>query len=77
MNAAGTWYDNAPVESFFATLKTEWTHLQHYRTRKEARTAIFYYVESFYNRRRRHSGLNYVSPEVYEQTFYQEHLAVA
>lgn len=77
MNGVGTWYDNAPMESFFGTLKTEWTHHQHYRTRQEARTAIFYYIESFYNRRRRHSGLNYISPEAYEEMFYQQHLAVA
>ena len=77
MNGVGTWYGNPPMDSFFATVKTEWTHHQHYRTRQEARTAIFYYIESFYNRRRRHSGLSYASPEAYEQIFYQEHLAVA
>jgi len=71
MNGAGTWYDNAPMESFFGTLKSELVHHRVYRTRDEARTDLFFYVEGFYNRRRRHSALNYRSPEAHEQRYYQ------
>jgi putative transposase len=73
MNGAGTWYDNAPMESFFGTLKSERVHHCVYRTRNEARTDLFFYIEGFYNRRRRHSTLGYVSPEAYELQYYQRH----
>jgi transposase InsO family protein len=69
MNAAGTWYDNAPMESFFGTLKSELVKHRVYRTRDEAKADVFYYIEAFYNRRRRHSALAYLSPEVCEQLF--------
>jgi len=72
MNGVGTWYDNAPMESFFGTLKSELIYLCVYRTRNEARTSVFSYIEAFYNRRRRHSALDYLSPEVYEQRYYQQ-----
>jgi transposase InsO family protein len=55
-------YDNAPMESFFHTLKTELVHHRHYATRKEATRDIFAYIEGFYNRTRRHSAIGYVSP---------------
>jgi transposase InsO family protein len=55
-------YDNAPMESFFHTLKTELVHHQHYATREEARLDIFAYIEGFYNRTRRHSAIGYMSP---------------
>jgi putative transposase len=71
MNGVGTWYDNAPMESFFGTLKSEWVHHRKYRTRQEARTDLFYYIEAFYNRRRLHSALGYLSPESYEQLYHQ------
>ena len=71
MNGAGNWYDNAPMESFFGSLKSEWVHHHTYRTRDEARADIFYYIESFYNRRRLHSSLDYLSPEAYEQLYHQ------
>lgn len=71
MNGAGSWYDNAPMESFFGTLKSEWVHHHMYHTRDEAKADVFYYIESFYNRRRRHSALDYLSPEAYEQLFHQ------
>ena len=51
------------MESFFGTLKSEWVYLRVYRTRDEARSDIFYYIEAFYNRRRLHSALGYLSPE--------------
>jgi putative transposase len=71
MNGVGSWYDNAPMESFFGTLKSEWVHHCAYHTRDEARTDLFYYIEAFYNRRRLHSALDYVSPEAYELLYHQ------
>lgn len=67
MSGTGNCYDNAVVESFFSTLKLERVHHMRYRTRAEAETDIFFYIEAFYNRYRRHSTLGYVSPAVYEQ----------
>ena len=55
-------YDNAPMESFFHTLKTELVHHQQYATRDEASRDIFAYIEGFYNRTRRHSAIGYLSP---------------
>jgi transposase InsO family protein len=57
---------NAAAESFFATLKTELIHRASWPTRQHAKTAIFQYVEGFYNRIRRHSTLNYRSPADFE-----------
>jgi len=71
MNGAGSWYDNAPTESFFGTLKSEPVYHCVYHTRDEAKADVFFYIESFYNRRRRHSALDYLGPEAYEQLFYQ------
>ena len=73
MNGVGTWYDNAPMESFFSTLKSELVHHRVYHTRDEARTDLFFYIEAFYNRRRRHSSLDYLSPEAYEQLYHNRH----
>jgi putative transposase len=61
-------WDNAPMESFFASLKKELVHGADFATRAEARAAIVEYIEVFYNTRRRHSSLGYVSPAEYEQT---------
>jgi putative transposase len=66
MSGRGDCYDNAVVESFFKTLKTELVYQQEYQTREEAKRSIFEYVEVFYNRRRRHSSLGYLSPGEYE-----------
>ena len=66
MSRTGNCYDNALMESFFATLKGELVHHQHYATRQAARSAIFRYIEGFYNRRRRHSAIGYKSPEQFE-----------
>jgi transposase InsO family protein len=55
-------YDNAPMESFFHTLKTELVHHQHYATREQAKRDIFAYIEGYYNRTRRHSAIGYISP---------------
>jgi transposase InsO family protein len=66
MSGRGDCYDNAMMESFWATLKTELVHHNTYATREQARQSIFEYVEVFYNRRRLHSSLGYVSPESFE-----------
>jgi transposase InsO family protein len=66
MSGKGDCWDNAAMESFWATLKTELVQHQHYATREEARASIFEYIEVFYNRIRLHSSLNYVSPESFE-----------
>jgi transposase InsO family protein len=67
MSGKGNCYDNAVVESFFHTLKTELVYHETYQTRKAARTSLFEYIEVFYNRIRKHSALGYKSPEQYEQ----------
>jgi transposase InsO family protein len=72
MNGVGTWYDNAPMESFFGTLKSERVHHCIYQTRKEARTDLFFYIEAFHNRRRLHSALGYLSPEAFEKAHCQQ-----
>jgi transposase InsO family protein len=68
MSRKGNCYDNAPMESFFGTLKSERVHHCRYRTRAEARHDIFHYIELFYNRKRRHSTLGYMSPAQFEQS---------
>lgn len=66
MSRKGNCYDNAAMESFFATLKKELVHQVAYETRAEARRSVFEYMEVFYNREHRHSALGYVSPCQYE-----------
>jgi len=66
MSGRGNCYDNAMMESFWATLKTELIHQQNYATREQAKQSIFEYIEVFYNRKRLHSSLGYVSPESFE-----------
>jgi putative transposase len=66
MSRTGNCYDNAVVESFFSTLKREHVHHEEYRTHAEARQSLFEYIEVFYNRRRRHSTLGYLSPTDFE-----------
>ena len=67
MGNKGTAYDNAVAESFFSSLKNELTHHCDFRTREEARTAIFSYIELFYNRQRIHQSLGYQSPQQFEE----------
>jgi len=67
MSAAGNCYDNASMESFFSTLKTELIHRQPWLTPAEVNGALFDYVETFYNRRRLHSALDYQSPAEFEE----------
>lgn len=66
MSRTGNCYDNAVMESFWGTLKTEWVYHEKYATREQARRSIFEYIEVFYNRVRRHSSLGYLSPEAFE-----------
>lgn len=67
MSRVGDCWDNAVAESFFATLKRELADDADWATRDDARTAVFEYIEVWYNRQRRHSSLGYVSPVAYEQ----------
>jgi len=67
MSRRGNCYDNAMVESFFGTLKTELVYQQEYETKEEAMCSIEEYIEDWYNTKRRHSSLGYVSPVEYER----------
>jgi putative transposase len=71
MSGKGNCYDNAVAESFFHTLKTELVYWEKYRTRREAKSSIFNFIEGFYNRRRRHSYLNYLSPFNFEELYFK------
>jgi putative transposase len=66
MSRKGNCYDNAPMESFFATLKKELVHHEDYATVEEAKASVFEFIEVFYNRQRRHSSLGNVSPAEFE-----------
>jgi putative transposase len=74
MSRRGNCWDNAVAESFFASLKSELVYRSRWRTKAEARSAVFEYIEMFYNRRRRHSALGYLSPVEFEQ---RHHAAAA
>ncbi len=67
MGSVGDCYDNAMCESFFATLECELLDREHFATRTEARTAVFGFIEGWYNPHRRHSALDYQSPMAYEK----------
>ena len=69
MSRKGNCWDNAPVESFFHTLKTELVYFENYKTREEAMVSIFEYIEVYYNRIRLHSSIDYKTPVDFEQTF--------
>lgn len=73
MSRRGNCWDNAPAESFFASLKKELVHHEDYATRDEAKASVFEYIEAFYNRVRRHSSLGYVAPAEYERTHNPTH----
>jgi len=70
MSRSGNCYDNAPMESFWATLKQELIHHRHYRSRREAIQEITEYIEIFYNRQRLQPGLGFLSPVVYARKYY-------
>jgi putative transposase len=72
MSRKGNCWDNAVAESFFATLKTECVYPRRFATRAEAREAIFHFIEVFYNGRRRHSTLGYMTPVEFENMFIEE-----
>jgi putative transposase len=72
LGSRGDCYDNAITESFFATLECELLDRSVFRTRSQARTAIFDYIEGFYNTHRRHSALGYLSPAVFERQVTEE-----
>lgn len=67
MSRKGDCYDNAGMESFFSSMKREWVFGKDYQTRSEAKADLFEYIEIFYNRRRRHSTLGYLSPAEFEE----------
>jgi len=68
MSRKGNCWDNAVAESFFGTLKNELVHHEKYKTREQARLSIFDYIETFYNTKRSHSHLDYVSPDEFEKS---------
>lgn len=70
MNGGKTAYDNAVAESFFSNLKNEWVHHQDFKTREEAKLAIFDYIECFYNRNRIHQSMGYRTPDEVERLYY-------
>ena len=70
MSRKGNCYDNAPMESFWGTLKQELVHHRRYRTRQEATRDITEYIEIFYKRQRLQPGLGFLSPAVFEQRYY-------
>lgn len=72
MSGAGNCFDNAAAESFFHTLKTEHVYFEHYETRDQAKASIFEYSMIFYNVKRRHSTLGYLSPEMFEKQWYKK-----
>jgi putative transposase len=77
MGSTGDAYDNAMAESFFASLETELIDRSSWQTRADARLAVFDYIEAFYNPRRRHSALGYLSPAEYERRYRPDTTAAA
>ena len=71
MSGVGNCYDNAPMESFIGTLKTECV-IHQFATRAEARRVIFQYIEVWYNRQRLHSSLGYVTPAEFERQYFYD-----
>jgi transposase InsO family protein len=77
MSRRGNCFDNAVTESFFATLKKELVYRSRFATRAEARSAIFAWIVGWYNRKRRHTSLGSLSPEVFERRYQQEQARAA
>ncbi|AKD02118.1 integrase [Pontibacter korlensis] len=75
MSRKGNCWDNAVAESFFKTMKTEMVYHHRFATRQEAGLAVFEYIEGFYNRKRRHSALGYLTPSQVEEELYQQRRA--
>lgn len=72
MSRKGNCWDNAPMESFFKTLKVELVYPQRFETHEHAKRAIFEYIEIFYNRQRMHSALNFQTPDAFEAIIHQQ-----
>lgn len=72
MSRKGNCWDNAPMESFFGSLKRELVHRVRFASRQEARAALFDWIEVWYNRQRRHSSLGNVSPAAFERRYWQQ-----
>ena len=72
MSRRGNCWDNAPTESFFASLKKEMVYRTRFETREQARSAIFHWIEVWYNRKRRHSAIGYISPDAFERQHQQD-----
>lgn len=72
MSRKGNCWDNACAETFFSTIKSERLNHKIYRTREEARQDIFWYIECFYNRKRRHQALGNMTPEAFKYHYYRE-----
>ena len=75
MSRKGNCWDNAVAESFFKTLKTEWVYTYKYVSRRQASVSIFEYIETWYNTQRRHSSLNYLSPNEYGELLNKQKIA--
>lgn len=75
MSRKGNCYDNACAETFFSTIKTELIYQERFQTCEEARRAIFDYIEVFYNRKRRHAALGYLSPVSYARQYWLDQAA--
>ena len=75
MSGTGNCYDNAPMESFWGTLKQELVHHRHYGSRRQAVRDITEYIEIFYNRQRRQARLGFLSPAAFERRYHAEHVA--
>jgi len=69
MSRKGECLDNAVAESFFGSLKNEHVYFEDYKTREQAKQSIFEYIEIFYNRKRRHAFLNYMTPVEFEEKY--------
>ena len=72
MSRRGNCYDNAPMESFWGTLKNELVHHRRYASRAEAKASIQEYIEIFYNRQRRHSRIGFVPPALFAESFSEQ-----
>jgi len=72
MSRKGNPYDNACAENFFSCLKCECTNFYYFKTREEAKLAIFEYIEVYYNRQRRHAALGWVTPHQYKELLFSE-----
>ncbi|MCR8636786.1 IS3 family transposase, partial [Paenibacillus radicis (ex Xue et al. 2023)] len=72
MSRKGNCYDNACIESFHSVLKKEFIYCTKFRTKAQAQQEMFEYIELFYNRKRIHGSLGYVSPDQYEAMYYKK-----